>query len=127
MLKPWPEGGVGDPGAAPGAGQAREALVARWLALTRRTLPGMAAAQRWPIRLDHCFMRVCLDEAMGGPWTEVLSRPAIRSMTDGQLTAAIGVAEAIVARPALLAGLNARSLERRRALRAFTRAAPNPS
>ena len=98
--------------------------MARWLELTRRTLPGMAAAQRWPIRLDHCFMRVCLDEAMGGPWTEVLRRPAIHSMTDRQLAAAIGVAEAIVARPALLAGLNACSLERRRALRGSTQATP---
>ncbi len=111
----------------PGAGPERDALVARWLELTRRTLPEMAAAQRWPIRLDHCFMRVCLDEAMGGPWTAVLRRPAIHSMTEGQLLAAISVAEAIVARPALLAGLNARSLERRRALRAHARAAPGPA
>ncbi len=115
-----------DPGVAPEAGAARDALVARWLDLSRRVLPGMAAAQGWPIRLDHCFMRVCLDEAMGGPWTAVLRRPAIRSMTEAQLLATIGVAEAIVARPALLAGLNARSLEHRRALRASARAAPRP-
>ena len=88
-----------DPDAEPGTGQERDALVGRWLELTRRTLLGMAAAQRWPIRLDHCFMRVCLDEAMGGPSTEVLRRPAIHSMTDKQLAAAIAVAEEIVVRP----------------------------
>ena len=88
-------------------------MVARWLELCRETLPGMARAQGWPIHADHCFMRVCLDEACGAAWPSVLARPAIRSMSAEQLAAAIGVAEGIVAAPETLAALNASSLRRR--------------
>lgn len=101
----------------PSYAMARERLVARWLTLMRDVLPGMAAAQRWPIRYDHCFMRVCLDHAMGGPWHFQLRRPAIRHMEDARLAAAIAVAEAIVADPGCLPALNAQSLQWRRAER----------
>ncbi|MGI4951096.1 MAG: hypothetical protein ACRYGM_04770, partial [Janthinobacterium lividum] len=57
-----------EPAEEPGA--ERERLARRWLELTRRVLPGMAAAEGWPICRDHCFMRVCLDNAMGRPWHE---------------------------------------------------------
>ena len=95
----------------------RGALLARWLELTRTVLPGMAAGQRWPIHLDHCFMRVCLDAAFGAPWTATVTPPAVRHMTDAQLAAAVGIAEGVVARPGTLPGLNAASLEGRRAAR----------
>ena len=49
---------------------------ARWLDLTRVTLPALAAVHHWPIRLDHCFMRVLLDNAVGGVWHHVIPRPA---------------------------------------------------
>ena len=100
------------------ADPARAALVARWYALTRGTLPAMAAAQRWPIRLDHCFMRVCLDAALGSPWTAAVERPAVRTASDAQLRAAVAVAEAIAADPASLPALNEASLSGRRAARA---------
>ena len=96
----------------------RTALVDRWFELTRQVLPGMAAAERWPIRYDHCFMRVCLDEAMGGPWTAHVKRPAIHHMSDAQLADAIRVAEGIASRPGTLVALNAQSLRRREAARA---------
>lgn len=92
-------------------------LVARWLDLTRRVLPGMAQEANWPIRLDHCFMRVGLDHAIGQPWHERVRRPAIRHLTDGQLQAALAVAERIAAEPALLPSLNKQSLAWRRASR----------
>ena len=94
--------------------QSRSDLEAHWRELTRVTLPGMAAANRWPIRYDHCFMRVCLDAAMGARWDTVVARPAVRHMTDRQLAAAIAVAERIVGDPALLVTLNAASLRSRR-------------
>jgi hypothetical protein len=89
------------------------ALVARWLDLTRRQLPAAAAAHGWPIRLDHCFMRVCLDAAYGRPWHEVLPRPAIRHAAAADLARAIGVAEGVLARPETLAALNLASLRMR--------------
>lgn len=95
------------------AADPRAALLYRWLALTRTVLPGMAGPQRWPIRLDHCFMRVCLDAALGRRWDDVVRRPAVRNLTNVQLAAAIGVAERIAAEPALLPGLNVASLRMR--------------
>ena len=43
------------------ADEDRGALEARWLDLTRRTLPGLSAERRWPVRFDHCFQRILLD------------------------------------------------------------------
>ena len=95
----------------------REQWVARWLDLTRRVLPGMAGAARWPIRLDHCFMRVCLDHAIGQPWHERVRRPAIRHLSDEELERAVATAERIAADPDVLPGLNEQSLAWRRASR----------
>ncbi len=89
------------------------ALVARWLDLTRRQLPQAAALHRWPIRLDHCFMRVCLDVAYGRPWHEAIGRPAIRHAAPADLARAVSVAEGLLARPETLAALNAASLRMR--------------
>ncbi len=91
----------------------RGVAVARWLHLTRVALPAMAAAQRWPISLDHCFMRVCLDCAIGVPWHERVRRPAIRHLDGAQLRAAIDVAERVAADPACLPALNRASLAMR--------------
>ena len=99
------------PPGAPGPGRA--ALLARWLDLTRRVLPGMAAAEGWPIRLDHCFMRVCLDAAFGRPWHEAIRRPAVRHMTEAELARVVAVAERIAAVPDSLPALNAESLRLR--------------
>lgn len=88
-------------------------LVARWLTLTREVLPGMAAAHGWPIRLDHCFMRVCLDHAIGRRWDTVVARPAIRHLDPAQFSRAVACAEAIIADPTLLPALNNASLAMR--------------
>ena len=95
----------------------RAEMVARWNELTREVLPAMAAAQHWPIRLDHCFMRVCLDAVLGSPWTERVAKPAIRTMSTAQLRAAVAVAEGLVADPARLTALNVASLRGRQAVR----------
>ncbi len=91
----------------------REILVERWTTLTRDVLPGMASAQRWPIRFDHCFMRVCLDAAVGVRWDTVVRRPAVRHLSLSQLAAAVDHAERIAAEPALLPTLNRASLRLR--------------
>ncbi|WP_343346227.1 RNA 2',3'-cyclic phosphodiesterase [Sphingomicrobium sp. XHP0239] len=43
----------------------RETLEKRWSELTREELPACAAERGWPIRFDHCFQRVLLDNAVG--------------------------------------------------------------
>ena len=80
---------------------ARAALEARWLDLTRRVLPGLAVERGWPIRNDHCFQRALLDAVFNDVWyAHVRARPAFRSMTDAQLgravTLANGVAEGLL-------------------------------
>ena len=95
----------------------RSALVARWLDLTRTRLPAVAAQHAWPIRLDHCFMRVFLDHAVGDRWDLVVPRPAIRHMPDAMLVRAVAMAEQALADPAILPGLDAQSLAWRRAQR----------
>jgi hypothetical protein len=101
-------------------------LLQRWLELTRVVLPRMAAAQRWPIRNDHCFMRVCLDAAIGRPWHEVVRRPAIRHLSDDQLARAVAIAELIAAQPQELDALNQESLKKRQGLRPRTPAGGLP-
>ena len=105
----------------------RRALLDRWATLTGQVLPGMAAEQRWPIRLDHCFMRVCLDAAVGAPWPTAVARPAVRHLTDAQLAAAVAIAEDLVAHPERLPGLDAQSLAWRRAARAASAAPQRPT
>ncbi len=90
-------------------------LRATYLRLARERLPALAAeAGDWPIRLDHCFMRVVLDHVFGGPWHDHLDRrkgPAYRQMTADQLRAAIGIARRIEAGGRdVLIPLNRRSL-----------------
>lgn len=113
---------------APESGRAgRAARIARWLHLTRERLPAAAAVHRWPIRLDHCFMRVCLDHALGGRWDRMVRRPAIRHLSDDQLEAAIACAERLLHRPDTLPALNRASLALRRAHHRAPRAVfPDP-
>ncbi|MEH3105932.1 MAG: GCN5-related N-acetyltransferase [Sphingomonas fennica] len=88
----------------------RAALEARWLALTRRTLPALAA-RGWPIRADHCFMRVLLDHAHHGRWTDhVAKRPAYAYAAPAALARAVALGEAVAAGTADLTALNRQSL-----------------
>lgn len=93
--------------------KARAALERRWRELTREILPAMADNHGWPIRLDHCFMRVCLDVSLGARWDRIVPRPAIRHLSDTQLARAVEQAEAILRRPELLPDLDRDSLRLR--------------
>jgi hypothetical protein len=71
-----------------------EALRRRWLVLTRERLPARARAERWPLRLDHCFQRVLLDQVCGGRWYDHVSgRPAYRHLDGARLAAAVALGE----------------------------------
>ena len=58
-------------------------------------------------------MRVCLDNAVGRPWYEVIARPAVQHASLDQLQRAVALAEAVLADPARLPVLNAASLRMR--------------
>ena len=91
------------------------ALRARWRDLVERRLPEAARSRPgWPVRLDHCFGRVLLDNALGRPWREVVAAPAWRNMPEDRLAAALALGEAVLAGGVDLATLNRRSLVLRR-------------
>ncbi|KLE35845.1 hypothetical protein [Aurantiacibacter luteus] len=96
----------------------REELEARWFALTREDMPAVAAERGWPVRFDHCFQRILLDNAVGRPWREVIAAPAYREAPDEVLAQAVALGEAALAGSADLAALNRRSLDLRGKLRA---------
>lgn len=94
----------------------RRALEARWLELTRTTLPALARGRGWPIRADHCFQRVLLDNACGQRWYEAIAgRPAYAAAADDVLERAVALGEAVAAGGADLADLDRRSRAWRRA------------
>ncbi len=64
--------------------------------LTERVLPQIAKEQQWPVRFDHCFKRICLDNAFGGVWHHYIKRPAERNLHEPELTQAISIAEQLI-------------------------------
>ena len=89
----------------------RSALEAEWLDLTRRALPAVAGERGWPIRLDHCFMRVLLDHAYQDAWYEhVGKRPAYKHASDVALARAVEAGRAALSGEADLPAMNAASL-----------------
>ena len=58
-----------------------------------------AGGNPWPVRLDHCFMRIVLDNLFGCRWDTVLNRrlgPAYHQLSTGQLTTAVRLAESML-------------------------------
>lgn len=89
----------------------RDAVQARWLDLTRQILPALAGPRAWPVRADHCFQRILLDNAYGGVWYDhVTGRPAYAHADPKALARAVALGEAVLAGTVDLAELNRRSL-----------------
>jgi hypothetical protein len=81
--------------------------------LTNFVLPQLAQQRQFPVKLNHCFQRIILDNLFGCCWYEVLDRSkvAYRQLSQTQLEQAIAIAEAIIAQPdAYLQQLNRNSL-----------------
>ena len=87
------------------------------LRLAGEALPARAAAEPgWPVRFDHCFLRIVYDNAVGGRWTDTVASPAYRNLTDAQVAAATEHARAMLGGgPEVARELNGRSLAWRRA------------
>ena len=69
------------------------AQITRFKHLTETILPALAAEQHWPIRLDHCFKRICLDYAFSDVWYHHLKKPAERHLEGEPLHRALTCAE----------------------------------
>jgi len=78
-------------------------------------MPAAARGRNWPVRFDHCFQRILLDNALGGRWYDrVAGRPAYRAVAAHILARAVELGEAVLAGDVDLRDLNARSLAWRR-------------
>ena len=86
----------------------------RYLELINQVLPQLAKERQFPVRYNHCFGRIVLDNLFGCCWYEVLSRKngsAYKQLNQEQLIRAIEIAEAIIAKPEeYIAQLNRNSL-----------------
>ena len=88
----------------------RDKLVADWLHLTRDTMPSIADNKGWPVRQDHCFQRILLDNAVGQKWNEEIPAPAYRNADDEVIERAIALGRAAIDGLEDLDQLNANSL-----------------
>lgn len=82
-----------EPAAREPEADSRATLVDEYLRLTKKALPALAKAHKWPIRFDHCFMRVMLDNSFGCVWYEKLDRKkgsAISQIDADALKRAVG-------------------------------------
>jgi hypothetical protein len=92
----------------------RAELEAAWLELTRQTMPAVAKERAWPVRFDHCFQRILLDNAAGQVWYDVVEgRPAYRHAPEELLSDALKLGHAVMAGTEDLSALNRRSLDLR--------------
>lgn len=86
----------------------------QYLELTNHVLPHLATSRRFPVRYNHCFQRIILDNLFGRCWYEVLERqrePAYKQLTEAQLEQAIALANNIITQPnSYLQQLNRNSL-----------------
>lgn len=92
----------------------RNELLRRYRTLVDEALPAAARRADWSLRLNHCFARVLIDDAVGGCWYDHLDRragPAFRQLDDEQLAGAVTLGERLLAEgDPLLRVLDARSL-----------------
>lgn len=54
-------------------------------------LVARAAVKGWPIRADHCFLRIAYDNAVGAKWDTVVKPPAWRNLPLDRMAAALAV------------------------------------
>jgi hypothetical protein len=99
----------------------REQWIDQYLYLTRFAMPEAALIKRhdWPIKFDHCFQRVVLDNVCNGAWYDYIKQPAYRHLSETQAQAAVKLCESILADEMDLHCLNKRSLRWRQKQSSF--------
>lgn len=81
-----------------------------YLDLVNNKLPEAAKKGRYPVRFNHCFARIILDNLYTKPWREVIKAPAYKHLNEQQLTYAIKLATIMLQDPQECAKLNDISL-----------------
>lgn len=88
-------------------------LTEQYLDLVNRQLPEAARNGGYPVRFNHCFARIILDNLCGCEWYQVIDKPAYKNMTDPQLEAAIALGNTFLADPKACTAANQKSLQYR--------------
>ncbi|MEL6901287.1 MAG: hypothetical protein AAFP07_10080 [Cyanobacteria bacterium J06606_4] len=90
-----------------------EELRAQYLDLINRQLPEKASQVSMPVRFNHCFARIVLDNLFEGCWYDYLSRkqPAYKQLSAEQMKQAIAIALEMLQSPPRVFELNERSLK----------------
>ena len=94
-------------------------LKGQYLSLINEQLPHKAKQVSMPVRFNHCFARIVLDNLFEGCWYEYLSRklPAYEQLNEEQLVRAIAIAEQMLNNPQFVSQLNHNSLRWRGKMR----------
>lgn len=81
--------------------------------------PVAAKSGAYPVRFNHCFLRIVYDNLLGGRWQDKLAKgkPAIHQLNDQQLREAIALGQRLIDDPELTRELNVNSLRWRGKLR----------
>lgn len=87
-------------------------LKEQYLDLINHQLPAKARQTAMPVRFNHCFARIVLDNLFGGCWYGHLSRqqPAYKQLDETQLRQAIALAQSMLRSPQTAERLNQNSL-----------------
>ena len=92
----------------------REELKTELLRIAREEFPRAAREGRYPIRFDHCMLRVVYDHLYGAQWQTVLKKgPAIHQLSEVELKRAIEIAGQVTAEREVCERLNRQSLKYR--------------
>lgn len=79
-----------------------EKLHEEYLHLTNEVLPSLAKQRKFPVRFNHCFQRIILDNLFGCCWYDALDKrkgAAYKQLNKNQLEAAIYLAKKIISQP----------------------------
>ncbi len=90
-----------------------EALREQYWQLINHQLPEKAKQVSMPVRFNHCFARIVLDNLFEGCWYDHLSRklPAYKQLDERQLVRAIAIANKMLHHPKTVSQLNRNSLQ----------------
>lgn len=85
----------------------------KYLDLVNKQLPAAARDGSYPVRFNHCFARIILDNICGCEWYKMIEKPAYKHMTEAQLKQAIALGEELLTNPEACFAANTASLQYR--------------
>jgi len=85
-------------------------LQQEYLTHINQMLPNLPNIHEYPVRYNHCWARIILDNVCDMPWYLCLKKPAYRHLSESQLEQAINLAKEMTLSPEYAHSLNQKSL-----------------